>query len=128
MVEGLPLFMKWGHLTVLFIGLTGSIWTIPGFFRYYSALISTLRSYDISNIDNARVVYKLSDELLNNMYQAFKNDWNKEDFDKLTESQLKWIEKKTKIEEEYKNDDLVRYQTLIEMTLDKCEEWTEYYR
>ncbi len=56
------------------------------------------------------------------------NDWNKEDFDKLTESQLKWIEKKTKIEEEYKNDDLVRYQTLIEMTLDKCEEWTEYYR
>ena len=99
-----------------------------GFFRYYSALISTLRSYDINNIDNARVVYRLSDELLNNMYQTFKNDWNKEDFDKLTESQLKWIEKKTKIEEEYKNDDLVRYQTLIEMTLDKCEEWTEYYR
>lgn len=99
-----------------------------GFFRYYSALISRLRSYDINNIDNARVVYRLSDELLNNMYQTFKNDWNKEDFDKLTESQLKWIEKKTKIEEEYKNDDLVRYQTLIEMTLDKCEEWTEYYR
>ena len=99
-----------------------------GFFRYYSALISTLRSYDINNIDNARVVYRLSDELLNNMYQTFKNDWNKEDFDRLTESQLKWIEKKTKIEEEYKNDDLVRYQTLIEMTLDKCEEWTEYYR
>ena len=40
-----------------------------GFFRYYSALISTLRSYDINNIDNARVVYRLSDELLNNMYQ-----------------------------------------------------------
>ena len=53
-----------------------------GFFRYYSALISTLRSYDINNIDNARVVYRLSDELLNNMYQTFKNDWNKEDFDK----------------------------------------------
>ena len=87
-----------------------------------------MRVVGINNIDNARVVYRLSDELLNNMYQTFKNDWNKEDFDKLTESQLKWIEKKTKIEEEYKNDDLVRYQTLIEMTLDKCEEWTEYYR
>ena len=86
------------------------------------------RSYDINNIDNARVVYRLSDELLNNMYQTFKNDWNKEDFDKLIESQLKWIEKKTKVEEELKNCDLVTYQTLIEMTLDKCEEWTEYYR
>lgn len=36
--------------------------------------------------------------------------------------------KKTKVEEELKNCDLVTYQTLIEMTLDKCEEWTEYYR
>lgn len=31
--------------------------------------------------------------------------------------------KKTNIEEEYKNYDLVRYQTLIEMTVDKCEGW-----
>ena len=99
-----------------------------GFFRYYSALISTLRSYDISNIDNARVVYKLSDELLNNMYQAFKESWSTEAFDELTSRQLIWIDRKMEIEEELKNDDLLRYQTLIEMTLDKCEEWIEYYK
>ena len=99
-----------------------------GFFRYYSTLIETLRSYDVTNIDNAKVVYKLSDELLNNMYQAFKESWSTEAFDELTSRQLIWIDRKMEIEEELKNDDLLRYQTLIEMTLDKCEEWIEYYK
>uniref|UniRef100_UPI002596560D hypothetical protein n=1 Tax=uncultured Clostridium sp. TaxID=59620 RepID=UPI002596560D len=99
-----------------------------GFFRYYSTLIETLRSYDVTNINNAKVVYKLSDELLNNMYQSFKESWSKEAFDELTSRQLIWIDRKMEIEEELKNDDLLRYQTLIEVTLDKCEEWTEYYR
>lgn len=99
-----------------------------GFFRYYSTLIETLRSYDVTNIDNAKVVYKFSDELLNNMYQSFKESWSTEAFDELTSRQLIWIDRKMEIEEELKNDDLLRYQTLIEMTLDKCEEWTEYYK
>ena len=99
-----------------------------GFFRYYSTLIETLRSYDVTNIDNAKVVYKFSDELLNNMYQSFKESWSTEAFDELTSRQLIWIDRKMEIEEELKNDDLLRYQTLIEVTLDKCEEWTEYYR
>ncbi|MDU2291139.1 MAG: hypothetical protein E7D69_13795 [Clostridium celatum] len=99
-----------------------------GFFRYYSTLIETLRSYDVTNINNAKVVYKLSDELLNNMYQSFKESWSTEAFDELTSRQLIWIDRKMEIEEELKNDDLLRYQTLIEVTLDKCEEWTEYYK
>ena len=99
-----------------------------GFFRYYSTLIETLRSYDVTNIDNAKVVYKFSDELLNNMCQSFKESWSTEAFDELTSRQLIWIDRKMEIEEELKNDDLLRYQTLIEMTLDKCEEWTEYYK
>lgn len=99
-----------------------------GFFRYYISLIETLRSYDVTNINNARIVYKLSDELLNNMYQSFKESWSKEEFNELTSGQLIWIDRKMEIEEELKNDDLLRYQTLIKMTLDKCEEWTEYYK
>lgn len=99
-----------------------------GFFRYYSSLIETLRSYDATNIDNAKIIYKLSDELLNNMYQSFKENWTTEAFDELKSSQLIWIDRKMEIEEEVRNNDLLRYQTLIKMTLDKCEEWTEYYK
>lgn len=99
-----------------------------GFFRYYSSLIETLRAYDATNIDNAKIIYKLSDELLNNMYQSFKENWTTEAFDELKSSQLIWIDRKMDIEEELRNNDLLRYQTLIKMTLDKCEEWTEYYK
>ena len=62
------------------------------------------------------------------MYQSFKENWTTEAFDELTSGQLIWIDRKMEIEEELKNDDLLRYQTLIKMTLDKCEEWTEYYK
>ena len=62
------------------------------------------------------------------MYQSFKESWSTEAFDELTSRQLIWIDRKMEIEEELKNDDLLRYQTLIEVTLDKCEEWTEYYK
>lgn len=37
-----------------------------GFSRYVNSLIKTLRFYDVSEINNAIIVYKLSDELLNN--------------------------------------------------------------
>ncbi|MDZ4994673.1 hypothetical protein GNF80_17220 [Clostridium perfringens] len=99
-----------------------------GFFRYYSALVSTLKSYDVSNLENAKVVYELSDELLNNMYREFKKNLAPEDFKKLTKVQKKWIDNKKKIEKEFKNDELVKYQKFINMTLDKCEEWTNYYK
>lgn len=99
-----------------------------GFFRYYSALVSTLKSYDVSNLENAKVVYDLSDELLNNMYREFKENLAPEDFKKITKAQKKWIDNKKKIEKEFKNDELVKYQKFINMTLDKCEEWANYYK
>lgn len=55
------------------------------------------------------------------MYQSFKESFSTEAFDELTTSQLIWIDRKMEIEEELKEDDLLRYQTLIKMTLDKCE-------
>lgn len=99
-----------------------------GFFRYYSALVSTLKSYDVSNLENAKVVYELSDELLNNMYREFKENLSPEDFKKITKAQKKWIDNKKKVEKEFKNDELVKYQKFINMTLDKCEEWANYYK
>lgn len=99
-----------------------------GFFRYYNALITTLRSYDVSNVENAKVVYELSDELLNNMYREFKENLSQEDFKKITKVQKKWIDNKKKIEKEFKNDELDKYQKFINMTLDKCEEWANYYK
>ncbi|EGT3615945.1 hypothetical protein FHH43_06780 [Clostridium perfringens] len=99
-----------------------------GFFRYYSALVSTLKSYDVSNLENAKVVYELSDELLNNMYQNFKTEFSEDKFKKITKTQKKWIDNKKKVEKEFKNDELVKYQKFINMTLDKCEEWANYYK
>lgn len=99
-----------------------------GFFRYYSALVSTLKSYDVSNLENAKVVYELSDELLNNMYQNFKTEFSEDKFKKITKAQKKWIDNKKKVEKEFKNDELVKYQKFINMTLDKCEEWANYYK
>ncbi|ELC8441108.1 hypothetical protein QYB59_000103 [Clostridium perfringens] len=99
-----------------------------GIFRYYDALITTLRSYDVSNVENAKVVYELSDKLLNNMYQNFKTEFSQDEFKKITKAQKKWIDNKMKVEKEFKNDELVKYQKFINMTLDKCEEWTNYYK
>lgn len=99
-----------------------------GIFRYHNALIKTLRSYDVSNLENAKVVYELSDELLNNMYQNFKMEFSEDKFKKITKTQIKWIDNKMQIEKNLKDDELAKYQKFIYMTLDKCEEWTNYYK
>lgn len=98
-----------------------------GFQRYYVILIECLRGYDISNLDNAKVVYELSDTLLNNMYQEFKNNMSAESFKELRDEQRSWVKDKETSEKNMKNEELLRYQTLIKMTLDRCEEWTDYY-
>lgn len=99
-----------------------------GFFRYYNALITALRSYNVSNVENAKVVYELSDELLNNMYQNFKTEFSQDEFKKITKAQKKWIDNKMQVEKDLKDDELAEYQKFIDMTLDKCEEWTNYYK
>lgn len=98
-----------------------------GFQRYYVILIDCLRGYDISNLENAKVVYELSDKLLNNMYQEFKNNMSAESFNELRDEQRNWVKDKEVSENNMKNDELLKYQTLIKITLDRCEEWTNYY-
>lgn len=99
-----------------------------GFFKYYNSLISALRSYDISNINNAVIVYDLSDELLNDMYQEFKRDFTEEAFSKITSEQLIWIDNKLSLQKSLENDELNMYRELINMTLNKCEEWNSFYK
>lgn len=99
-----------------------------GFYRYYMILIDSLRSYNIDSIENASTVYDLSDKLLNSMYQEFKNNLSEEDFNQLRDEQRIWIKNKDVIEKDNESNELVRYQTLISITLDKCEEWTNHYK
>lgn len=102
--------------------------TGQGFFKYYTSLIKTLKEYDISNVENAYTVYLLSDELLNNMYKEFKNNWDEESFNKLKDSQIIWVNNKVNLENELNGDDLTKYQRLVTKTLDRCAEWTQYYQ
>lgn len=99
-----------------------------GFLRYYNSLIKVLRSYDVNEISNAIIVYELSDELLNNMYNQFKNDFSEESFSKITQEQLVWIDKKIFLQNSLKDDELNMYKELITMTLNKCEEWANFYK
>ena len=99
-----------------------------GFSRYYTSLVKVLRSYDVSEISNAIIVYELSDELLNDMYNQFKNDFSQELFSKITQEQLVWIDKKISLQDSLKDDELNMYKELITMTLNKCEEWTNLYK
>lgn len=95
-----------------------------GILRYYVALIGYLRAYDVSHLEEAQVVYELSDELLNGMYQDFKIYLSEEDFIRLRAEQRLWVEDKMDIEQEIQNKPLQTYQKLIQFTLDRCEEWT----
>ena len=62
------------------------------------------------------------------MYKEFKESWSEESFNDLRDSQHIWVNNKIKTEENMQGDELLKYQTLIKMTLDRCEEWTKYYK
>ena len=96
-----------------------------GILRYNDILINTLRSYNINDIESAKVVYELSDELLNNLYQGIKAE-GYEGFDTLKEEQVVWAKDKMKQEQSLSNDELIKYQTLVNLTLDRCEELNRY--
>ena len=93
-----------------------------GIFRHQAATINILRSYDISDLKDAKVVYELSDELLNNLYKQIKNDIDEDSFEALKEVQVQWVKNKMEKEKSLNNDQLLKYQTLVNMTLDRCEE------
>ena len=98
-----------------------------GIFRYQASLINILRSYDINDVQRAKVVYELSDELLNNLYQSLKTDLSEDLFNELKEEQVQWVKNKIEKENTLNNDQLLKYQTLAKMTLDRCEEFNNRY-
>lgn len=85
-----------------------------GIFRYNTILIDALKSYNINELENAKVVYELSDELLNNLYQYIK------------EEQVAWVNDKINQEKTLNSNPLLKYQTLVNMTLSKCEVLNKY--
>lgn len=93
-----------------------------GINRYYSILINYLNECNIKNIEDANVVYELSDELLNNMYQECKSYMTEDSFSRLRDEQRKWVENKMIIEDDLKDNELKKYKTLIDITLDRCNE------
>ena len=100
-----------------------------GIFRHQAATINILRSYDTSNLQNAKVVYELSDELLNNLYNQLRNDLDESTFKQLSTAQVRWVKSKMEKEKSLNYNEVVKYQVLARMTLDKCEEWNlNYYK
>lgn len=93
-----------------------------GINRYYSILINYLNECNIKNIEDANVIYELSDELLNNMYQECKAYMTEDSFSRLRDEQRKWVENKMIIEDDIKDNELKKYKTLIDITLDRCNE------
>jgi len=45
-----------------------------------------------------------------------------EDFEILKEEQVAWAKDKIKREKSLSNDELIKYQTLVNLTLDRCDE------
>lgn len=99
-----------------------------GFFRFYDLQISFLRTYDVQNVEESELVYELSDELLNAMYQELKQNSTPETFETLKDEQLRWIKHKKELEAQ-QTDEILRFNELRFYTLDKCEAWANtYYR
>lgn len=100
-----------------------------GIFRYQAALIKTLRSYDMKDVESAKAVYELSDEMLNNLYKDLKTNLDKSSFNKLKKEQVQWVEEKMAKEKGLRKDKLFMYQSLATITIDRCEKFNErYYR
>ncbi|MCC3867927.1 lysozyme inhibitor LprI family protein [Terrisporobacter mayombei] len=98
-----------------------------GIFRYQDALINILRSYDMNDVESAKAVYELSDEMLNNLYKELKTDLDKDSFNKLKKEQIQWLDEKVAKEKGLSKDKLFMYQSLATITLDRCEKFNERY-
>ena len=96
-----------------------------GLYKYNNYLIDTLRGYDISKLENAKIVYELSDKLLNDLYKDLLNNIAKKE--EFISKQISWIKEKEKYLETTKDSELEQYKYLINITLDKCQEWANAY-
>ncbi|WP_343348303.1 lysozyme inhibitor LprI family protein [Terrisporobacter petrolearius] len=100
-----------------------------GIFKYQGELIKTLRSYNMKDVESAKAVYELSDEMLNNLYKDLKTNLDKYSFKKLKKEQNRWVEEKKAKEKGLSKDKLFMYQSLATVTINRCEKFNErYYR
>lgn len=100
-----------------------------GIFRYHGALINILRSYNIDDVKNAKEVYELSDDLLNSLYKSLKKDLDEDSFNRLKDEQIQWVKVKMEKEKNLDKYKILVYQTVGNMTIDRCEELNgRYYR
>ena len=100
-----------------------------GIYKYQGELIKILRSYNMKDVESAKAVYELSDEMLNNLYKDLKTNLDKNSFRKLKKDQNRWVEEKRAKEKGLSKDKLFMYQSLATVTINRCEKFNErYYR
>ena len=100
-----------------------------GIYKYQGELIKILRSYNMKDVESAKAVYELSDEMLNNLYKDLKTNLDKNSFKKLKKDQNRWAEEKRAKEKGLSKDKLFMYQSLATVTINRCEKFNErYYR
>ncbi|WP_434794510.1 hypothetical protein TPDSL_15470 [Terrisporobacter petrolearius] len=100
-----------------------------GIYKYQGELIKILRSYNMKDVESAKAVYELSDEMLNNLYKDLKTNLDKNSFKKLKKDQNRWVEEKRAKEKGLSKDKLFMYQSLATVTINRCEKFNErYYR
>ena len=100
-----------------------------GIFKYQGELIKILRSYNMKDVESAKAVYELSDEMLNNLYKDLKTNLDKNSFKKLKKEQTRWVEEKKAKEKGLSKDKFFMYQSLATVTINRCEKFNErYYR
>lgn len=99
-----------------------------GLYKCYRLLLEALNSYNTNEIESAKVVYNLSEELLNGLFDKLKEEIINKEIKNFRESQSEWIGKKAEIKKQYYNDQLQMYQKLIDLNIGRCEEWICYYK
>lgn len=100
-----------------------------GIYKYQGELIKILRSYNMKDVESAKAVYELSDEMLNNLYKDLKTNLDKNSFKKLKKDQNRWVDEKRAKEKGLSKDKLFMYQSLATVTINRCEKFNErYYR
>lgn len=98
-----------------------------GIYKYQGELIKILKSYNMKDVDSAKAVYELSDEMLNNLYKDLKTNLDKNSFKKLKKEQIRWVEEKRTKEKGLSKDKLFMYQSLAAVTINRCERFNERY-
>lgn len=99
-----------------------------GLYKCYKLLLETLNSYNINEVQSAKVVYNLSDELLNGLLNRLKEENLREEVGSVEKSQDNFLDKKSNIKNQYYNDELQMYQNLIDLNTRRCEEYISYYK